>query len=245
MHDPSRRFKLDTEITAELFTPQEPGGYSQTVNHAQAASSYGSLPGEHVTVNQVVAYNMRYFRKAAGMTQEELGERIGLSFRAVSAAEKTWERTDGRGRIFDADLMARIAWALGVPVTALLLPPADDGIEKRYTFRAEQDMTTEMRDLAWLAISDPSEPSAEDTGAMNAYQQRYAQAFRDYLGEDLAARTGAGIPATQDAVKDELKRLSHQHAVLRQVLADNDRLQGALSDRLLSSPGKRPDKEPD
>lgn len=199
----------------------------QAARHLSEGSDYGSLPGEHVTIDQVVALNIRYWRKAAGMTQQELGEKIGWSAANVSDAERSGQKAQRR---FDAQAIVTFAHALGVPVTALFFPPADDGIEKRYTFRAEPDMTSEMHQLAWLAISDPSE---EDTPAMDTYRRRYVEVFRDYLGEDRTAQAAAAVPTTREAVTGELAALRRQHEALREILASNDRLQQALAERLL------------
>ena len=37
------------------------------------------IPGEVKTVNQIVAWNTAYFRRAAGLTQEQLGALTGRS----------------------------------------------------------------------------------------------------------------------------------------------------------------------
>lgn len=93
----------------------------------------GPLPQRHVTINQLVGYNVNAYRRAAGLSQGELGARLGgWSAASVSAAERSW---DGRRiRKFDADEVAQLAGALGVPVIALLLPPPDAGTAVTYTF---------------------------------------------------------------------------------------------------------------
>src|SRR5260221_186 len=101
----------------------------------EAVGDYSSLPGEHVSIDQVVAMNMRYWRRKAGLTQEELGERIGWTAPNVSAAEVSARARKDRRR-FDAHILAALAKALGVPVAALFLPPEDDGVAKRYLFQA-------------------------------------------------------------------------------------------------------------
>ncbi|MEU9839717.1 hypothetical protein AB0C69_10905, partial [Actinomadura sp. NPDC048032] len=59
--------------------------------------AYGELPAAAITLNQLVAYNMAYFRKAAGLTQEDLGKLLrGWTQKpwgkaAVSAAERAWD----------------------------------------------------------------------------------------------------------------------------------------------------------
>src|SRR5260370_31560685 len=114
--------------------------YSRAVSDVQIK---GKLPpgsgatgasGRHVTINQVVAHNVTRFRKAAGLTQEELGERLGgWTKAAVSEAERTWDGK--RIRQFVADTLAALATALGIPLLALFLPPDQDRGE-RLMFRA-------------------------------------------------------------------------------------------------------------
>jgi transcriptional regulator with XRE-family HTH domain len=194
---------------------------------------YSALPGVHITPNQLNAFNLAYFRKAAGMTQAELGERAGLSFRAVSAAERTWDRTDGKGRVFDANLVTVLARALDIPIAAFFLPPPDDGISKRYLIHAPaedggEDCLT-MHDLTWLALSDPSE---DDTPVMRAYQTRYQTAINTYVGpevaEELAARRG-DLTAAEFRAR-LIERLQAQRAVLAEVIGDIDRQVDAIVD---------------
>lgn len=191
------------------------------------------LPGVHVTLNQIVSRNIAIFRKAAGMTQAELGERIGWSFRAVSAAERTWDRTDGKGRVFDADLITALAHALDVPISAFFLPPPDDGISKRYLFHVRSEGGGEncltMRDLVWLFLSDPSD---DDSPAMSAYQSRYLDALARYLppdiGEHLAAKRGDLTAA--EFRSQLLERLQAQRAALAEVIGDIDQQVDAIVD---------------
>jgi transcriptional regulator with XRE-family HTH domain len=91
------------------------------------------LPQRAATVNQLVGLNMKFFRQAAGLTQDELGQRLGgWSKGVVSAAERSWD--SDRVRQFDADELAGIAGALGIPLAALFLPPPDSGTAVDYTF---------------------------------------------------------------------------------------------------------------
>src|SRR5450755_4005243 len=91
------------------------------------------LPAEHVTIDQIVARNMRHWRRTAGMTQEELGARLGWSDRNVSAAELSSDEKRDRRR-FDAQTLANLSLALCVPLIAFFLPPDDDGFPARYIF---------------------------------------------------------------------------------------------------------------
>src|SRR4051812_43411219 len=86
-----RRGMDDAEIRARL----SPG------------SGYTDLPGQHVTINQIVAWNMTYGRRGGGFTKEELGEQLRWSAAVVSAAERSWDAK--RIRQFTADDLVNIA----------------------------------------------------------------------------------------------------------------------------------------
>jgi transcriptional regulator with XRE-family HTH domain len=109
------------------------------------------IPERRVTVSQWVGFNIAAYRKAAGLTQEQLGERLGgWSGASVSAAERSWEGK--RVRKFDADELVQIAAALGVPVLALLLPPPDAGTAVRYVFEADSGVPSSLPDLLDLIM---------------------------------------------------------------------------------------------
>ena len=75
-----------------------------------------------MTASQRVAWNMTRLRVEAGMTQTELGRRLGgWSTASVSAAERS--AAGGRIRKFDADELALMAHIFGVGVSELLEPP--------------------------------------------------------------------------------------------------------------------------
>ena len=95
-----------------------------------------------MTVNRLVAYNMAFFRKAAGLGQQEFGAPLGWSVASVSAAERSWDGK--RVKKFDADELVLIAAVLGVPLAALYLPPEDHGTAVRYVLRLAG---TEVKDL--------------------------------------------------------------------------------------------------
>ena len=93
----------------------------------------GDPPEKAVTIDQVIAANMRYWRREARMTQEELGKLIGQSDANVSALERSADDNREKRR-FDAQAITEIALALGVPIPALFLPPADDRAAAEYIF---------------------------------------------------------------------------------------------------------------
>ena len=127
----------------------------------------GDIPERRVTFGQCVGFNITAYRKAAGLTQEQLGERLGgWSGASVSAAERSWEGK--RVRKFDADELVQIAAALGVPVPALLLPPPDAGTAVRYTFETGTGVPSSLPDLLGLIM-----PSyGGETPVMAAFRER-------------------------------------------------------------------------
>jgi transcriptional regulator with XRE-family HTH domain len=198
---------------------------------------YTELPGRHITVNQVVAYNMAWLRKAAGMTQAELGEKLGWSFRAVSAAERTWDRTDGKGRVFDADLIVALARVFDVPVIALLLPPVEDGTEERYLFHPLEphlsrplgphgDDCLEMRDLAGMLMPD----SDLDYPVMAAYRARLTAMVATYLEPSWGENVRRWLTEDTEAelLAEGLQRIRWEQDALRVVIADLEKLALAI-----------------
>jgi uncharacterized protein YegP (UPF0339 family)/transcriptional regulator with XRE-family HTH domain len=134
---------------------------------SKAADSAAGLPVQSVTINQVVGYNMTVYRKAAGLTQEELGQRLGGWTKvAVSAAERSWDGK--RIRKFDADEITQIAAVLGIPPVALFLPPENHGTAVRYVLDAPGSEDGKPADL--LAYVVPT--YQVDSSAMAAYRKR-------------------------------------------------------------------------
>ena len=155
-------------------------------------------PSRPVTINQVVAYNVARFRKAAGLTQEELGERLGgWTKAAVSAAERSWDGK--RIRQFDADTLTALAMALGVPLLALFLPPEDQG-KGALLFHAHERgaPSSSMADLMALVMPD----SDDDTPVMHAYRERLVAAAGKYIDPDLGEDVKRWF---QDATDAELR----------------------------------------
>lgn len=117
-----------------------------------------------LNVNQVVAWNLGWLRREAGLTQREVGELTGATNISISAAEQSFEGK--RVKKFDAQELAEIALALGVPLSALFVPP-DDG--NAYQFR---DGTTRHRDMdVLLRIAMPD--NEDETPVMDAYRRRF------------------------------------------------------------------------
>lgn len=218
-------YRLHVDQTSE----RDPGGY-------------GDLPGVHLTPNQVVAWNMAYFRKAAGLTQEEIGDRLGWSSAVVSSAERSWDAR--RIRQFTADDLVALAAVLRIPVPALFLPPEDDGVRVRYLTDVPryEHGGSECWDMATLMNFVLSEPSDGDDPAERRYRKRYVTAISSYLGADYAAAlTGhLGDLAGDELVSHQLERLRDQYDALRGILADNDHQQQALLERQRQIRATRP-----
>jgi transcriptional regulator with XRE-family HTH domain len=168
-----------------------------------------------LNLNQVIALNMARWRKAAGLKQDELGERLGWTNTTVSAAERS---QDGkRVRQFTAAEVARAAEALGVPLMAMFLPPAGEKDEH-------------MAALFRRILPD----SMGDSAAMDAYREALAGAARDYLdpGTDMgliahlsdmtdkAARVGRTAQLVIDLRDFEREYRRRLRASLRQQLAE-------------------------
>lgn len=162
--------------------------------------SAGVLPQRRVTINQLIGYNVTWFRRAAGLTQEELGKRLGgWSGASVSAAERSWEGK--RVRKFDADELVKIAAALGVPVLALLLPPSDAGTAIDYSFDFGDDAAGLAELLAHVAPSYGLENSA-----MAAFRERLIAlgVSRSRYGYDPVA------DATAESILDRVRVQAEQ-----------------------------------
>jgi hypothetical protein len=140
------------------------------VSVTDPAAGRPGLPERRVTVNQLVAYNMAFFRKAAGLGQHEFGEPLGWSAASVSAAERSWDSK--RVKKFDADELVQIAAVLGVPLVALFLPPEDHGTAVRYVLRLCGTGIKDLGDLLPLALPAPGGESA----VMDAYRKRIVAA---------------------------------------------------------------------
>lgn len=139
-------------------------------------------PARLVTVNQVVAWNIAWYRREAGLTQQELAGLLGWPQNKVSEAERS--RDGKRTREFDAQTLAGLSLALGVPVGAFFLPPLDDGKPARYVIRPpgqREDLGMEV--LMTMLVSYSDNPGAAAAG----YRRRLLGATGRYLDEDWMA----------------------------------------------------------
>lgn len=173
-------------------------------------STNGTESGREITVNQAVAWNLARVHRDAGLTQQQLGERIGWTSASVSEAERSWDGK--RVREFSAHDLAVIALALAVPVAALLLPPDE---EERLWFADGEGEARDIGALMRLAMPD----NAGQAPAMRAYRLRWDRHLRHYYAGDTAftdlAGQWVGEPADRAMLAARLRR-------------DRERLLGAV-----------------
>ncbi len=206
---------------------------AEITRRLSSGSEYGDLPGRHVTINQIVAYNLAYWRKVAGMTQEDLGHALGWSKAAVSAAERSWDGK--RVRQFDADLIMAFATIFQVPISAFFLPPEDDGIKERYLYHVTHAGDySDCRRMYDLMFNIMSEPSQDEPATLERYRQRYATTINYYLGDGRGPDYVQYLEdlTTEDEIVARLARSRDQYEALRGVISDIDRFQDALATRL-------------
>lgn len=178
-----------------------------------------ALPQRKITVNQVVAWNIAYFRHEAGLTQQELAGRLGWPQNRISEAEVSWKGK--RTREFDAHTLIALALALGVPLIALFLPPLDDGKDAAYLFRPPgwgEDLG--MADLVGVIIYGTED--ADDTEARAAYGRRLIGQVAEYLGEewrDEVTRWRLRVEGPE-ALKERALRMRAESARLQADAAD-------------------------
>ena len=188
------------------------GGVDDTERDARlkVGMQHSDLPERRVTINQIAAWNMAYFRRAAELTQEELGERLGWSKAIVSAAERSWDGK--RVRQFTADDLMGIAMALRVPLAALLLPPDDDRTAVRYVI----DIPGGEVQGSDALLSNVLSSYGGDSPAMDAYRKRIIAAgvrtpadLAEIL-EEVRRRAGLrdvdAVTASLDMQREQLER---------------------------------------
>jgi len=193
-------------------------------SYAPGSDGYDDLPGETLTIDQLVAINMRHWRRAAGMTQEELGAMLGWSAANVSAAERSSSRNRDPRR-FDAQTLAEIAAALDIPLVALFMPPEGDGQGARYTWQANGE-TRDMAGLMRVVMHD----TFEETALMDDYRARFRLAIGSYIPGQWAefAASLYAPPDDKEARAEEAARLRSRQAALLRFAAED----GAIAERL-------------
>lgn len=181
------------------------------------------LPERHLTLNQVVAYNLAAYRKAAEISQDEIGQRIGgWSAASVSAAERSWDSK--RVKKFDADEILAIAHVLGVPLAALFLPPEDDGTACRYVLDLHgPGSELPLRDLLPLAVGQV------DTEAVSLAAAAY---IKRLIMLGWRPQVGATVPE-QRATDQGVEALEQERERLERKISDLRRFEHQYRTRLL------------
>jgi transcriptional regulator with XRE-family HTH domain len=200
------------------------------------------LPERRITVNQLIALNMAYYRREAGLTQEKFGELLGGWTKvAVSAAERSWDGK--RVRKFDGDEIADIAAVLGVPIAALFLPPEDDLEDCRYVFR--QDAEAEPVGMGALLSHAIPEPTLDDTPTMGAYEDRLVEAIDKYFPSEVSRAVATRLKerATEEQLMRSLRAARRDYAALAEfeetvanLFSGNELLQNFLIEMLNATP---------
>lgn len=180
----------ETRETPSTFAARE-------IRMMQQGTEYNDLPGTHITPNRLVAYNLAYWRKVAGLTQAELAERLNRNDpskpwtnASVSAAERSWDGK--RVRQFDADLLFSLATIFGIPMLAFFLPPEDDGVKQRYLIdmphpHGLNECMTMWDVLDWASNTAGFDwnPDAEDEAPVVARVRETNNRYRDRLDSTL------------------------------------------------------------
>ena len=145
-----------------------------------------------------MAYNMAVYRRAAGMSQEDLAQLLEditgkpWSKASVSAAERSFDVD--RTKLFPADQLIALSSALGVPVNALFLPPMDDGASVRYVIYrgaahpALHGLRDNRRPLSMLDVLQRLFPNSDAKGkAIDLYRSRATAALEVHVGSPAYA----------------------------------------------------------
>jgi transcriptional regulator with XRE-family HTH domain len=170
------------------------------------------------TLHEVVGANTAFYRRTAGLTQRELGARLGWSSQSVSDAENS-------RREFDAAELGAIAWALGVPLIALFLPPPGGGGNGRYK---AGPVTLDVAELMTVLVMPDSD---DDAPAMQAYRDRFNALAGRWLSPEWAAVVARWTGA-DDTAPDEramaAARYRDRAAQLREIAAEDDQTAAAI-----------------
>ncbi|HEX3957852.1 MAG TPA: helix-turn-helix transcriptional regulator [Trebonia sp.] len=173
------------------------------------------LPVRLVTVNDVVSMNLAHFRKAAGLSQQELANQIGWLKQVVSTAERSWEGR--RTRNFTVGDLIDIAGGLGIPLAALLLPPDDDGTAVTYVVDGLDGSGPQLlRDLVPMVMADSSSYDGESAVVKEFRRRLLAGKWhldRPEAQQETGVEAGKGIrQATVRALEETIRTIT-EHAV--------------------------------
>jgi transcriptional regulator with XRE-family HTH domain len=194
---------------------------------AQATANGTTGKPRLVTVNQVVAWNMAYYRRAAGMKQQDVADRLGWTARTVSEAERSWDSQ--RTREFDAQLLADLAAVFGVPVMAFFLPPeGHDGQDLFFPDPAGEPL--DMTALMWLALHD----RPDESEVLTAYRRRLRDVTTQLLDPQWAAEVARWLDRGGDkaAIADRAAALRTKAAAAQETAAALAAEMNMLADEL-------------
>ena len=127
-----------------------------------------------LTLNQIVAFNLRAARERQGWTQEELADKLAarsgrrISQSAISALERSWN--SGRKREFDVHELALYAVTLDVPILWFLLPPPNEGRQLEGL-----DRTVLQLYVLVFGRNDQMQPMLDRLGEFGAYDPTPAE----------------------------------------------------------------------
>ncbi len=163
-----------------------------------------------VTINQVVAWNIAWYRRQAGLTQQQVADLLGWPHNKVSEAERSWDGK--RTRQFDAQLLADLAAVFGIPIVAFFLPPLDDAAAD-LRFQAPDGEPRTMTDLMWLAMHD----SDDQSPVLDAYRQRFRIQAQQYTDKGWPAEVERWftLPGQAEAMADRAAALRARAAGAR------------------------------
>lgn len=177
----------------------------------------------------LVGYNITYFRKALGLTQAQLADRLGWTNVAVSAAERSWDGK--RVRSFAASELVMIARAFSVPIAALLLPPEDDLVDCRYVTIVGEDDERDVADMGFLLSQVMSDPPADESPSTRVYEERYVRMVRKYFDSRVAQAVAMRLK--ERGLEEELASRMRSAQRNRKAIADFKR----SLDRVMSDNG--------
>jgi len=201
---------------------------NRSARHWISAEPYATIPRMEsdaqparqrlVTVNQVVAWNIAWYRREAGMTQQQVADLLGWPQNKVSEAERSWDGK--RTREFDAQLLAELAIVFGIPVVAFFLPPLVDDTAIAFPDQAGDPRT--MTELMWLVMHDSDDKSP----ALTAYRRRFRIQVQHYLGDDWLQEGDRwfAVPGEADVLADRAEALRARAANSRDAAALDEKM---------------------
>jgi len=140
------------------------------------------------TIDKAVGTNIRALRRAAGLTLQEIGEAVGVSFVQFQRYET------GASRVSASRLVA-ISVALGVRVDRLIGEPETGGAEA--ISDRERGENEELARL-FKTISDPKHRLAIiDVARAIAARDHQSNASREELPENSSVATNGSTPETK------------------------------------------------